>query len=487
MLKTNRLVIENGVIKDYNKYYNTNILASIFYAIVSTIFIYKHITGIGVLFFALVTCIYAIYCMEISNTKIKPGSKVLMALIILLSISIFCTNDSFVIFVNYLFMYISLIIMFIHSYTIDENWQLGEYIKSFLKTVLFPIGYMGDIVPNLNEMNKDLNKTSENKYDSFGFSYIIIGLIASIFVLIMVLPALKSADYIFDLLIEDILVFNKQDIILSALIFAGLLLASFCGMKFLNQNEAQVSISDKNKLNHWIGITIFFVISIVYTAFSVIQIFALFLNKMELPIGITFSEYAREGFFQLLYVAIFNLMMIVVSFHLFNRSKVIKILLTIISINTYIMLASSVFRLILYIDSYQLTKLRLYAFWGLIVVFFGLTEAVISIYNERFKFVKLGFLILLILWTTLSLLKPEYIIAKYNLDESRYQNADKIYIGDFSADASRPIYEYIKRSGSREFSIYTYYYGKNYNNSTNFLDFNYSIYKYNEYKRELNK
>lgn len=42
--------------------------------------------------------------------------------------------------------------------------------------------------------------------------------------------------------------------------------------------------------------TILVLISVVYVLFCIIQIFSLFLGKMQLPAGYTYARYAREGF-----------------------------------------------------------------------------------------------------------------------------------------------------------------------------------------------
>ncbi|MFR8843973.1 MAG: DUF4153 domain-containing protein [Waltera sp.] len=51
--------------------------------------------------------------------------------------------------------------------------------------------------------------------------------------------------------------------------------------------------------------------------FSGIQIFGLFLGKMQLPEGYTYAQYAREGFFQLLAVSILNLILVLVCLSFF--------------------------------------------------------------------------------------------------------------------------------------------------------------------------
>ena len=467
-------ILENGKIKNHFEYFNVFFSASIVYALLSVILIYKNVNGIGKTIFAFLTCVYSIYCLKMSGIKIKKGSVILMAFIALLGLSIFNTSDGLVIFINETLMFISLIVLLVHSYVNDDDWQLVEYIKSFFRTVFVPITLIGRISPK-SEISYErsisgyIGGGDSNVYTSIDIDgdsnkskclskigYILIGLLISLCLLAIILPLLFSADGLFEELFTGILEFRnviKYDIIdfvYMMILFLLLLLASFLGIKYLNLGEANnTRVRERGKANELIGITIFVVISIVYVMFSFVQIFGLFLNKMHLPSGETFSSYARNGFFQLLNVAFINLIMIVVSFYIFNKSKLIKVLLTIISICTYIMLASSVYRLVLYIGVYHLTKLRLYAFWGLVVVFFGLTGAVISIYNEKFRFVRYGFITLLTLWTVFSFMRPEYVIAKYNVSKSINEAVDLDYIAGFSSDASGPIYEYIVNNKNR--------------------------------------
>ena len=429
---------EEKMLVDYNEYYSKFFVASTIYAFIATIFLFKNYNGISISFFAVATVLYAIYCMNISKVKIKFGSKILMSFIILLGISTFRTCDDVIVCFNYLMMFITLIILFIHSYTNDEKWQFIEYVISFIITTICPIGCIKSVFPQ--------NKNGEESKD-FKFGYIILGIVISVCLLIVIMPLLLSADKIFSEIVKKYI--NIQDVFGFAFLFIFLLFASFCGVRYLNTNGANVELRNYKKINELLGITTFSIISVVYVAFSIVQIFGLFLNKMKLPADVTYSTYARSGFFQLLLVATINLFIIVISFYIFNKSKTIKLLLSIISISTYIMLFSSVYRLILYIQVYQLTKLRIYAMWGLIIVLFGLTGAVISIFNDKFRLVQYGYLVLIFLWTLLSFLRPEYIISKYNLsvkNKSGDNNyVDIEYLSKFSADASLPIYEYLDK------------------------------------------
>ena len=475
-LNNKTVILENGKIKNHFEYFNIFFSASVIYALLSVVLIYNNVNGIGKTLFVFLTCAYSFYCLSKAGIKIKTGAITLMVFIGLLGISIFNTSDRLVIFINEVFMFISLIILLVHSYVNDDEWQLAEYIKSFMRTVFVPLALIGRITPkseinyersigvHLNNDTEDVTQNNmtntDNKCDTTKIvskiGYVLIGLFMSFCLLIIILPLLFSADELFEELFTsmitsiNVITYDVTDLFCMAILFIFILLASFLGIKYLNLGEANnTKVRERGKVNELIGITVFVVISLVYVMFSFVQIFGLFLNKMHLPAGETFSSYAREGFFQLLNVALMNLIMIVVSFYLFNKSKIIKILLTIISICTYIMLTSSIYRLVLYIGEYHLTKLRLYAFWGLIVVFFGLTGAVISIYNEKFKFARYGFITLLTLWTVFSFMRPEYVIAIYNVSKSASENIDLDYIASFSSDASGPIYEYLVNNKSK--------------------------------------
>lgn len=478
MLNVKKIEIESGVIKNPLEYFNTFFGTSLIYAFISALIIYKHLNGIGILFFAIATNIYAIYCIKVSGNKIKTGSKLLMCFLLLIATSTFLTNDTLVVFVNYIFMFVIVIIMLIHNYVDDEQWDFSEYLKSFLKTILLPISLISNMFP----------KVDLKKENNFCLWYIIIGILTSICILIFTLPALLSADFIFDNVIKKIMNFELYDVIAILFIFIFLLFASFCGIKFLNMKKGEVTVKTSIKYSDLIGITAFLIVSMVYSLFSFVQIFGLFLNKMQLPQGESFSNYARNGFFQLLYVAAVNLLIIIISFYKFNKNKLIDVLLTIISINTYIMLASSAYRLYLYTDSYQLTKLRLYAFLGMILVFCVLSGALFSIYFKKFKLITYAFISTVALWTMFSFMKPEYIIARYNLSTTKITKVDIGYFNSFSADAAEPLFEKIVKENI-DIDELTYtkmvvdeYFSRQYDNNEG-LNFNYSIYHYNKYKK----
>ena len=65
--------------------------------------------------------------------------------------------------------------------------------------------------------------------------------------------------------------------------------------------------------------------------FCGIQIIYLFGGGGELPAGVTYAEYARQGFFQLLVVCILNLGAVLVMEHFFQRSRAVDAVLAVIA------------------------------------------------------------------------------------------------------------------------------------------------------------
>lgn len=173
-------------------------------------------------------------------------------------------------------------------------------------------------------------------------------------------------------------------------------------------------------------------LSIPYLLFSVIQVLYLFLGNMTLPAGYTYAQYAREGFFQLLAVCIINLGIVLICLHLFRDSRILKTILLVLSGCTFIMILSSALRMILYIDTYALTFLRLFVLWSLAVIFLLMAGITAFIFYKRFPLFRFGIAVVTVCYLALSFSRPDSFIARYNLANG----ADYEYLSRLSADAA---------------------------------------------------
>ena len=94
----------------------------------------------------------------------------------------------------------------------------------------------------------------------------------------------------------------------------------------------------------------------------------------------------------------------------------LKGLLTVITICTYVLTASSALRMILYIQYKYLTFLRIFVLLALLIIAFILAGVMICIYKKSFPFFKYSMVVVTVCYLLFSFTKPDYFIAKVNLD-----------------------------------------------------------------------
>lgn len=205
--------------------------------------------------------------------------------------------------------------------------------------------------------------------------YVFIGVLVALPVLLVVIPLLIQADMIFKDASQR---FFEQIEITSEVIFRiifCLIVASYAYavaiLQFIKKKEYEengLQIPGLSSKGAGIAVTTMLVlINVIYSMFVYIQIRYLFLNAGALPDGITYATYAREGFFQLLTVAILNVILVsVLEWLNKNRHTLQRILEGLTLICTFVMGVSSFYRMHLYEVSYGYTRLRLLVFMFLI-------------------------------------------------------------------------------------------------------------------------
>lgn len=158
--------------------------------------------------------------------------------------------------------------------------------------------------------------------------------------------------------------------------------------------------------------------------------------------GLTYAEYARRGFFELVWVAALVLPILLIIHHLLNKDnpaheRIFRWLAGFQIVLLFIIMASAVGRMRLYQSEYGLTELRLYttAFMGwLAIVFIWFVLTVLRGQRERFACGALvaGYLIVGFLHS----LNPDALIVTTNLAQARRGHSfDAPYAAYLSADA----------------------------------------------------
>lgn len=394
-------------------------IGSLIYAVLYTFFLYRNSSGITYPFFVGGTCLFFFLYLKKSGITAKKFTIYITISLILLGISTCMTDSRVLIFFNKLGIFCLFFYLVLHCLYEDKKWDLFKYTGSIITIVCSSLLYIFYPFIDLSAFIK-AGRTKENRPEGKG-KYIICGIIIALPLLFIILLLLGSADAVFGSLLDNI--FSLEiDLgehfwgISFSLLFA--FFASYCIMRRLSDHNLNEEVPDRRTAEPVIGITFTGMISLVYLIFCFIQIVYLFGGWGTLPEDYTYASYAREGFFQLVFVCLINLALVLICMKRFRENKLLRGILTFISLCTYIMTASSAYRMILYIQVYYLTFLRLFVLWALFVISLLMTGALIMIYRENFPLVKYCLIVVTSFYLLFSFSHPDYWIARYNLGHS---------------------------------------------------------------------
>ncbi|MBQ2802544.1 MAG: DUF4173 domain-containing protein [Lachnospiraceae bacterium] len=385
-------------------------LGTLLYAVFYAFCMFQNGSGITFPFFIAASLCFLYFTLAKLELTLKKGSAFYMVSMMLLAVSTFCTDDWRIINLNKTGIFLLMMSLLLNQFFDTSRWQLGKYLTSICKMLCM---FFGEIErPFLDGTAYYKAKGMKNKKLWYG----VLGGIVSIPMLLIVAALLGGADALFRNMLNQLFDFVKPGNIVNIVfritcIFWG----SYMLTAYLCKRSIKEEVADQRKGEPVLAITITGLLSILYILFSGIQIFGLFLGKMQLPQGYTYAMYAREGFFQLLTVSILNLIIVLCGMNYFKESKLLKVILTIMSLCTFIMIVSSAMRMIIYIRYYYLTFLRIFVLWALVVLFCLFIGVIISIYNHRFPLFRYCVATVTILYLVLSFSHPDYIIAKVNV------------------------------------------------------------------------
>lgn len=434
-------------------------VASFLYACLYTFCMYKNDAGITYTLLVVGGLFFIQHCFKKLDVEMKKESRFYMVSMVLLSISTFCTDDWRIIFFNKLGVFLLTISMVLGALYETKQWNLGKYLGSIIKVCFMSIGELGKPFSDLKWYCKNKLEKKNNKY-----LYVLMGIIITIPVFLLVFALLASADIVFhdmaNNLLKDV---DFTDTINIVLMVVSTFLATYCVLVYLCKKTIKEEVADSRKGEPLIAIPVVTILSLLYIIFSGIQIVYLFMGKMQLPEGYTYAEYAREGFFQLLAVSIINLIIVLIGLYYFKPSKVLKVVLTIMSLCTFVMIASSAMRMIIYIQYYYLTFLRILVLWSLLVLFLIFIGVIIYIVKESFPLFRYSMIVVTCLYIALSYSHPDYWIAKVNLANTK-EGYSEFFKGEvyedyyllrtLSADAAPVMLDWMVEQG---YSLEDYY------------------------------
>ena len=414
-MKENMLIMK---IRDNYRYFGG---LSLVYGLIFTFCLYKNISGITFPICVGATIGFAILFMRKINYRIMKNSLPYLVGMGLLGLSSSYTTSAFMLFFNIVGILLLFMVFMIHQFYNDYLWNFPAYLKRIfilmgttVQSIPYPYWHGGWFFSK----NKNIGRNNT-------LIAVVVGFVVAMGILCVTLPLLLSSDIMFSKIFGELLSYiNFSTLFWISLTFIiGFTLpyaffTALCRYNFPEGRERKMKYFDPV-----IGITFTSIVSLIYMVYCAIQIMYLFLGMSAgLPQYVTYAEYARGGFWELLFVSIINFIIILLCLYLFRENIVLKIILTIMCGCTFVMIVSSAYRMKMYVGEYNLTFLRILVLWFLVVLALIMIGMTVSIYKKRFPLFKYIIAVVSVMYIGFSFSRPDVIIAKYDI--SQWKNGD---------------------------------------------------------------
>jgi hypothetical protein len=252
---------------------------------------------------------------------------------------------------------------------------------------------------------------------------VVAGVAAAFGALVIIVPLLMGADQVFNhhitLLFSN---FNPVTVVFHSFVVVVLFGLFYSFLWNLGFGETkQCRIPQAWSVDIVVSSIVLGSITAIYVLFCLVQFTYLFAGA-GLPSGMTYAEYAREGFAQTVTVCAINLLLFGAFLRLgtFGEQKrghriTIYALLGGLLVLTGIMLVSGAVRLNLYIDAFGLTWLRLLSAWFIIYLFAVIVLCAVRLFYKKYiPIVPICALMLLVWYVFLGYLNPDNFVYWYN-------------------------------------------------------------------------
>ncbi len=349
------------------------------------------------------------------GVEVKKKTAAYAAGIALLGISTAMTCSGFLVFFNMAGSLLLFLAGMMHQFYEDENWSFPAFIKNITVICFTALGHVFCPFSHgyacLAEARGEAAGSKRKAAAAVG-----IGILIAAGLLLVVFPTLLRSDMVFAEIFKNWFIDIEfgSAFVIGFMILAGFT-ASYAFLSALCSRRLEdVSLSGK-QYNALVGITFTGILAGVYVLYAGVQVRYLFLRLGTLPEGVTYSSYAREGFFELLFVGIVNFILVAACVALFQENRLLRGILTVICGCTFIMIASAFYRMALYVRTYHLTLLRILVLWFLTVLALIMGGVTVSIYRKTFPMFRYLAAVVGCGYILFSFAKPDRLIAEYNL------------------------------------------------------------------------
>lgn len=448
----------------------TNFYLIIFFALILGILVdylfYQKSIGISFFAFNSVVIIFSLILAKRFEIKINKTQIFILIAILLFSAGMFLRASSFLGFFNF---WGSIYLLFFF-FSLFLNKNILSF--SFLGYIASPISFfLKSFRGAARFIEKHKNKIPEkNKIGSKEFRSVIKGVFIAAPFLVILCWLLSSADLVFQAYLEKIFNFNLDldlEIILRALIILVVSYLSLGVFSKITEDKKieEIKEAEENKPLGFIeSSTILILVELLFLAFIAVQFFYLFGGKdyvWGIEEYITYSQYAKKGFYELIAASVVSFLLIYGIDILgkrenFKEKKIFKILGAVLVLEMSVIIYSAWTRMAVYAGGYGLTFFRFLVFALLLWIFsvFLIFLYKIILEKKRAVFLFPVFCLSIIFWAGINLINPDGFIAGENIKRLvQGGKIDLFYLSNLSIDAIPETVKIFKMDVNEEIKI----------------------------------
>ena len=396
------------------------VLGSLIISILQSILFYGRSLGISVIIFTLITT-GIIWCILHKKDKIiNKKALILMIPIMLLSCTYFIYGSP-VFYITNIIVILGLILLMFRMATTEKSILMILLFK-YIQLPIEAIEGLDDAIQATIKSLKDAPKAN-GKFTKEKIIKCLISLLIVMVVVGVIIALLASADSIFanlfaglENIFKDISINSISDLIARIIICIIIYFILLSLILTVQKNKVtDTKIKEYKDTDKFTIKMLLISLNIVYAIFCYIQITSLF-TKINAPGTFNYAEYARSGFFQLMFVSLINFTLLMISnYKNDNRNNFIKILNLLLIIFTIIIVLSSMYRMYMYETTYGLTYLRVFVYIILTTELILFIPASIYVFTPKLDILKWGGVIGLGVYVIINYCNLENIIITRNL------------------------------------------------------------------------
>ncbi|MEK7094570.1 MAG: DUF4173 domain-containing protein [Patescibacteria group bacterium] len=441
------------MINEFHKSYWFPLIALVM-AISADVLFYKHDIGISMPIFTFLAFAVLIGIDRAARKRITKIEHILIAVLWILSVFFAVRDAGHLLAINSVAMIVLSAMIFGKTYGFKiQSFDFARYLSMIF--IDFPTIWVSKPI-SIGEIAGLTEKKRK----------IIIGIIAAVAVSAVFIALFVSADEVAREILVRFIERMSLDSVLRHIVIVAVIgvaimfvLHPIMHKAATNGDGEQFEIKAGREIQYTI---IFAALNLVFAAFLIIQGVFLIGGADISEFGITYSDYATQGFYQLMVVSV--LVGAILWFSRYYKTekndKLIKILKCVLLAQTAVVIFSAWTRIMTYVDVYGLTVSRVYAVWALLVILSLLAIILVVIFKEGLKngeIIITGVIVAAVWIAVLNVANPDLIVARVNIE--REENGikpalDIDYLMKLSDDSRPFVMDYLTRRAKMDASVY---------------------------------